>query len=75
MAVIKVGGINWHYRRESSDRGIIEQVFENNACHLLEQRLHNANMKEFLAENPDKLPAGLQADSKYKITVRKPTGK
>jgi len=32
--VTKVGGINWHYRRESSDRGIIEQVFENNACHL-----------------------------------------
>lgn len=33
-AVTKVGGINWHYRRDSSDRGIIEQVFENNACHL-----------------------------------------
>jgi FkbM family methyltransferase len=33
-AVTKVGPINWHYRRESSDRGIIEQVFENNACRL-----------------------------------------
>lgn len=33
-AVVKVGPINWHYRRESSDRGIIEQVFENNACRL-----------------------------------------
>lgn len=33
-AVIKVGPINWHYRRESSDRGIIEQVFEHNACRL-----------------------------------------
>lgn len=33
-AVTKVGPYNWHYRRETSDRGIIEQVFENNACHL-----------------------------------------
>ncbi len=33
-AVAKVGGINWHYRKDTNDLGIIEQVFENNACRL-----------------------------------------
>jgi hypothetical protein len=47
----------------------------NEAPFLLEQRIHNGNMKQFLEENPDQHPAGLQIDSKYAITVRKPTNK
>lgn len=47
----------------------------NEAPFLLEQRIHNGNMKQFLEENPDQHPAGLQIDSKYAITVRKPTAK
>ena len=50
-------------------------VKEHDAPHLLEQRIHNSNMKQFLEENPDVLPAGLQADRKYTVSVRKPTGK
>lgn len=50
-------------------------VKEHDAPHLLEQRIHNSNMKQFLEENPDVMPAGLQADRKYAIQVRKPTGK
>jgi hypothetical protein len=42
---------------------------------LLEQRLHNGNMKQFLEENPDDYPIGLQADRKFTIQVRKPTAK
>jgi len=50
-------------------------IKENDAPFLLEQRIHNGNMKQFLEENPEQHPAGLQIDSKYAITVRKPTNK
>ena len=50
-------------------------IKEHDAPFLLEQRVHNGNMKQFLEENPDQHPAGLQVDSKYAITVRKPTNK
>lgn len=47
----------------------------NDAPFLLEQRIHNGNMKQFLEENPEVFPAGLQCDRKYAVTVRKPTNK
>lgn len=50
-------------------------IQENDAPFLLEQRIHNGNMKQFLEENPDAFPAGLQCERKYAITVRKPTNK
>jgi len=50
-------------------------IAENDAYHLLEKRIHNTNMKEFLEENPDALPIGLQSDRKYAVSVRKPTKK
>ena len=50
-------------------------IKEHDAPFLLEQRIHNGNMKQFLEENPDVLPAGLQADRKYTVKVRKPTSK
>lgn len=52
-----------------------EFLREHNALHLLEKRIHNGNMKEFLAENPELCPEGLQANSKFAISVRKPTNK
>ena len=52
-----------------------KMIKEHDAPHLLEQRIHNGNMKQFLEENPDVLPAGLQADRKYTVQVRKPTSK
>ena len=48
-------------------------VEENDAFPLLEKRIHQTNMKQFLEEHPDKLPVGLQADSKYTIVVRRST--
>lgn len=50
-------------------------IKEQDAPFLLEQRIHNGNMRQFLEENPDKLPVGLNADTKYVIRVRKPTSK
>lgn len=50
-------------------------IKENDAPFLLEQRIHNGNMKQFLEENPEAFPAGLQCDRKYAVTVRKPTSK
>ena len=50
-------------------------IKEQDAPYLLEQRIHNGNMRQFLDENPDTLPMGLNADTKYAITVRKPTNK
>ena len=50
-------------------------VKENDAYGLFEKRISQTNMKQFLEENPDQHPAGLQIDNKYAITVRKPTNK
>ena len=52
-----------------------EFIVANEAVHLLEKRIHNGNMKQFLEENPDALPIGLQVDNKYVIQVRKPSEK
>jgi hypothetical protein len=50
-------------------------IVEHQAVHLLEKRIHNGNMKQFLEDNPDILPIGLQIDNKYIIQVRKPNDK
>lgn len=44
---------------------------ENGAMELLERRIHQSNMKQFLEENPDMHPAGLQRDREYQITIRR----
>lgn len=46
-------------------------IQENDAYPLLEKRIHQTNMRQFLEENPDLLPAGLMTDSKYTIVVRR----
>jgi hypothetical protein len=50
-------------------------IADNDVPFVLEKRIHNGNMKQFLEENPDVLPIGLQIDNKYVIQVRKPTEK
>lgn len=50
-------------------------IKENDVPHLLEQRIHNGNMKQFIAENPEAFPAGLQCDRRYVVQIRKPTNK
>ena len=38
---------------------------------LLSKSINQSNIKQFLEENPDVLPKGLNADSEYNISVRK----
>ena len=54
----------------TSDWGSLYAVIkENDVPQLLEQRIHQGNMKQFLAENPGCMPMGLNQDSRYTIRV------
>jgi hypothetical protein len=44
---------------------------DNNAMELLEKRIHQSNMKEFMDQNPDLHPPGLNIDSEYEITIQR----
>jgi hypothetical protein len=46
-------------------------IVENNAIDLLEKRVAQGNMKEWIAANPTKAPPGVQADTEVTVTVRK----
>jgi len=49
-------------------------IEETGAFGLLEKRLHQTNMKDFLSENPDLLPKGLNVESEYTVVVRRSKG-
>ena len=46
-------------------------IVEHDAFHLMEQRIHQTNMKAMLEENPEMVPMGLSSDSEFTISVRK----
>lgn len=46
-------------------------VKEHDAFSLLQQRIHNGNMEQFLEENPDMHPPGLNADQNQTIVITK----
>jgi uncharacterized protein YeaO (DUF488 family) len=48
-------------------------VLEHEALDLLEKRIAQGNMATFLEENPGLLPPGLNSNTEYSISVRKPT--
>jgi len=49
-------------------------VMDNDAIELLQQRIHQANFKEFLSNREDEgLPPGISSMREFKITVRKPS--
>lgn len=48
-----------------------EFIKENDALYLLEKRISQKAMQEYLEENPDKHPPGMSSNSEYKITVRR----
>lgn len=49
-----------------------EFMKENDAPDLLEKRIAQNNIQEFLEKHPDKLPEGLNIDRSYEIIVRAP---
>lgn len=50
-----------------------EFVIQNDAVDLLERRIAQRNMAQFLEENPGLVPPGLNSDTQYQISVRKPS--
>lgn len=46
-------------------------IEENNALDLLERRIAQRAMGDFLKSNPDKMPKGMNVESKYTVTVRR----
>lgn len=46
-------------------------IREHDAPELLERRIHQGNFSEFLKDHPDAMPAGVNVESKYSITVRR----
>jgi hypothetical protein len=56
----------------SSDwHSMFEFIKEHDAFALLQQRIHNSNMEQFLEENPDLHPPGLNADQNQTIVITK----
>ena len=50
-------------------------MVEHDALDLLEKRIAQSNMKLFLEENPGAIPPGLNSDTEFEISVRKPSTK
>lgn len=51
-------------------------ILENQALELLQQRISQANFKEFLSTREEEgMPPGISTMREYKITVRKPSKK
>ena len=46
-------------------------VKENDVIELLERRIAQRAMADFLKANPDKMPKGMNVESKYTVTVRR----
>jgi hypothetical protein len=46
-------------------------IMEHGLPEFFEKRLNQSAVKEFLEENPDLLPPGLNVDAEYNISVRK----
>ena len=48
-----------------------EFILENEVPELLDKRVNQNNIKQYLEENPDKVPKGLNVDSEYIVSVRR----
>jgi hypothetical protein len=55
----------------SNWEAVYKMIAKHEAFGLLEKRIHNGNMKDFLEQHPDEYPAGLNVDSRYAVTVRR----
>lgn len=56
-----------------SDWGpLLDYIRENEAVHLLQRRISDTAMKEWIAENQDNLPPALNSERTYEIKLYKP---
>ena len=61
-------------RYSTQDWGAFKEfMMENDALDLLEKRIAQTNMATFLQDNPTLVPPGLNSNSEYAVSVRKPT--
>jgi hypothetical protein len=61
-------------RYHTQDWGSFKEfVIQHDALDLLEKRIAQGNMAKFLEDNPGLVPPGLNSDTEYQISVRKPT--
>jgi hypothetical protein len=49
-------------------------IKEHDAFGLLEKRLHQTHLIEFLSENPDTFPIGVNVENSYSVVVRRSKG-
>ena len=59
----------WTNDWESMNRFIIERELPE----FFEKRLNQGAVRQFLEDNPDVIPPGLNTNSEYVVTVKKPT--
>ena len=45
-------------------------ILQHNVPEFFEKRLNQTHVRQFIEENPDEVPAGLNVDSEYTISVR-----
>jgi hypothetical protein len=50
---------------------VYEMVVRHKAFGVLQKRVHDTNMRQFLEEHPDEYPAGLNVDRSYQVVVRR----
>lgn len=50
-------------------------IAEHGAVGLLQQRIHESNMREWIAAHPNDFPPSLNVDREFTISIRKPTAK
>lgn len=56
-----------------SDWGpLLDYIRENDAVHLLQRRISDTAMKEWIADHPDDLPPALNSERTYEIKLYKP---
>lgn len=59
-------------RYSTSDWNSIYRLIEKHqAFGLLHKRIHDANMRQFLEENPDEYPEHLNVSSRHAVTVKR----
>lgn len=64
--------VNTRYNTQDWD-SFKKFVVEHAVVDLLEKRIAQTNMRQFLEENPGLMPPGLNSSSEYSVSVRKPT--
>lgn len=63
-----------HTRYWASDwDSMYKFMVENDCPYLLEKRIAQKSMADFLADHPGTLPPGLNSETEYVISVKKPT--